>query len=169
MPVQRLCNVGFLSLVGSGNYLRKESSYWDWTLDVKKLLKSDILSPSGFGGDGNAKRTESLSNGKTLNCVDDGPFSNLRPAYYAFDPINDAEHEEHCLHRKVVDGDSKDAETSAKYYNSTYIGIVQESANYTSYRVALESGAHGIIHSSLSGEMNPSTSPNGMTPLEAQP
>lgn len=102
-----------------------------------------------------------MSNGAVARCVDTGPFSQLRPAYYALNPVDDAKYEEHCLHRRVIDGDTQDAIVSARFYNATAVSIVQNAIDFAAYHGQLESGPHGIIHSSLSGDMNPATSPNG--------
>lgn len=114
------------------------------------------MSPStGFGGDGSTSRLEDYPSNPPFKCVDDGPFLNLRPSYRA---INGRYYElrEHCLDRDISDIPER-----ANLYNATYVDTVQRIKDYDNYRVELENGPHQAIHSSLRGEMNPSTSPNG--------
>lgn len=137
-------------------YTNHKNRYWDWTLDVLKLVESPVMSSTtGFGGDGSTTRLEDYPDNPPFRCVDDGPFSNLRPSYRA---INGRYYElrEHCLDRDISDIPER-----ADLYNATYVGTVQSIDNYNDYRVDLESGPHQAIHSTLRGEMNPSTSPNG--------
>ncbi|KAL8393739.1 hypothetical protein RB595_003471 [Gaeumannomyces hyphopodioides] len=63
-------------------------TYWDWSLDYEGLRHSPVMSADrGFGGDGSSTRTETGPDGRaTLKCVDDGPFSQLRPEYLAANP-----------------------------------------------------------------------------------
>ncbi|CAG8950727.1 hypothetical protein HYFRA_00002938 [Hymenoscyphus fraxineus] len=134
--------------------------YWNWSLDVMKLAASPVMSSKlGFGGDGSKTRTEVLSDGSTIRCVDDGPFASLRPSYIGLSPLITVQ-EEHCLYRSLTDGDNASARVSARYYNSTYVDIVEEEATFETFHTSLEGGPHGIIHSSIGGEMNPTTSPN---------
>ncbi|KAM5353432.1 hypothetical protein ACJ41O_000082 [Fusarium nematophilum] len=136
------------------------ATYWDWTLDVKKLAKSPVLSSTlGLGGDGSDSRTETLSDGQTIRCVDDGPFSQLRPSYHSVTPAEYVQ-EEHCLYRELIDGETETSNIAASIYNSTYVEIVQSENTFATYHRALEGGPHGIIHSAIGGEMNPATSPN---------
>ncbi|KAL0933454.1 monooxygenase [Colletotrichum truncatum] len=136
------------------------ATYWDWTKDVQKLAQSPIMSSTlGIGGDGSDSRTETLRSGQTIRCVDDGPFSQLRPTYLGVNP-SEYTYEEHCLFRSLIDGDTPDAKVAATAYNSTFVNQVQSSSSFDTYHGSLEGGPHGIIHSSIGGEMNPSTSPN---------
>lgn len=130
--------------------------YWDWTLDVLKLVDSPLMSSTtGFGGDGSTTRLEDRPNDTPFRCVDDGPFSNLHPSYRA---MNGRYYElrEHCLDRAMSDTPER-----ANLYNATYVATVQGIENYNDYRIKLENSPHQAIHSALGGEMNPSTSPNG--------
>lgn len=127
-----------------------------------RLAESPVMSSSlGFGQDGSDSRTETLSDGREIRCVDSGPFSDLRPSYIAVSPIEVLQKESHCLFRSLIDGDTPASRTSASIYNATYVGIVQGEERFETYSGALEGGPHGIIHSALGGEMNPTTSPNG--------
>ncbi|KAK1656697.1 hypothetical protein BDP55DRAFT_624850 [Colletotrichum godetiae] len=136
------------------------ATYWDWTLDVMKFAESPVMSPTlGFGYDGSDSRTETLSTGQKIRCVDSGPFSELRPSYIAINPTTTIQ-EEHCLFRSLSDGNTANSRISAENYNATSIEIVQSEKTFETYRPMLEGGPHGIIHSSLGGEMNPTTSPN---------
>ncbi|KAH6711904.1 hypothetical protein BKA61DRAFT_677100 [Leptodontidium sp. MPI-SDFR-AT-0119] len=136
------------------------ATYWDWTLDVMKFAESPIMSSTlGFGYDGSDSRTETLTSGQTIRCVDSGPFSKLRPSYIALS-VTEVIQEEHCFFRSLTDGDTEASRISANFYNATYIDIVQSEETFETYRLKLEGGPHGTIHSVLGGEMNPTTSPN---------
>ena len=130
-----------------------------------KLRESPVMSADhGFGGDGSETRTETLSNGRVMKCVDSGPFADLRPAYYAFDPQTIGK-EEHCLTRSMTDGDQRGAAEMAAVYNATYVNeTVQASPAFDTYAWKLEGGPHGVIHASIDGDLGPSTSPNGKNP-----
>lgn len=130
---------------------------------MNHLAESPVFSPtSGFGGNGDPLRTQTLQNGQTIDCVDSGPFSNLQPAYLGLTPTTYTM-EKHCLNRRIVQSGTEQSQLSAKYYNATYVDIVQSTSGFDTYHGLLEGGPHGIIHSSMGGEMNPSTSPNGNT------
>ncbi|KAI9376528.1 hypothetical protein BJX61DRAFT_538767 [Aspergillus egyptiacus] len=134
--------------------------YWDWTLDVLNFAASPVMSSAlGFGYDGSDEQTETLSTGQTIRCVTTGPFATLRPSYISTSPTA-MNQEEHCLFRSLVDGDTPSSRVSASYYNATYVAIVQSEETFETYHTMLEGGPHGIIHSSIGGEMNPATSPN---------
>jgi tyrosinase len=119
-----------------------------------------MASTLGFGGDGSSLRTEVTPDDRTIHCVDDGPFKDLRPARVGISPT-DMRNQEHCLFRHLTDGNNPDAAIMAQYYNSTSVEIVQGEKKFLTYHTALEGGPHGTIHASLGGEMNPTTSPNG--------
>jgi tyrosinase len=75
--------------------------------------------------------------------------------------------QEHCFFRNVIDGPSNpDAVTMAPAYTAENIRKIQEEEEfYEMFEQRLEGSPHGVIHASLGGEMNPTTSPNGMFPL----
>lgn len=49
-----------------------------------------------------------------------------------------------------------------EYYSPEIVAEGQALGNYSEYRYKLEGTPHGAIHSSIGGDMVPSTSPNGM-------
>ena len=119
-----------------------------------------MASTLGFGGDGSSLRTEVTPDGATIRCVNDGPFKDLRPARVAISPT-DMRNDEHCLFRELVDGDNPDAVLMGQNYNSAAVETVQREKKFDTFHTMLEGGPHGMIHASLGGEMNPTTSPNG--------
>lgn len=140
------------------------ASYWDWTLDYKGLRFSPVMSSeNGFGGDGSETRTEKDPGGKTLNCVDDGPFSDLRPAWLQWRPNADVAGGGHCFYRKLLEVQEPSAyEGACDIFGPDNIAQVKENNdNWDDFKWELEGGPHGMIHASLGGEMNPTTSPNG--------
>ncbi|KAF9872934.1 hypothetical protein CkaCkLH20_09444 [Colletotrichum karsti] len=134
--------------------------YWDWTRDPMEFYKSPVFADQfGFGYDGSDNKTETLADGRLLRCVTAGPFKDLRPSYIAVS-LKELVEEEHCLFRNLVDGDNEASARAAEYFNSTAIAAVQTETTYEDYRWKLEGGPHGIIHSSIGGDMTPTTSPN---------
>jgi tyrosinase len=142
-------------------------TFWDWTQDNLKLLQSPVMAAKlGFGGQASSTRTETLRSGSKIKCMDEGPFKNLRPSWIAFSP-KEVVQQEHCFFRNVIDGPSNpDAVTMAPAYTAENIRKIQEEEEfYEMFEQRLEGSPHGVIHASLGGEMNPTTSPNGMFPL----
>lgn len=120
-----------------------------------------MASKNGFGGNGDAEKTEKTASGSTLKCVTDGPFAKLRPEYLETEPrkLTDGGH---CLHRNLPEVDEPNAfATMAKVFGPEGVEEVQASGNWSHYAWSLEGGPHGSIHACLGGEMNPTTSPNG--------
>ncbi|KAL4732707.1 hypothetical protein ACLX1H_001726 [Fusarium chlamydosporum] len=136
-------------------------TYWDWTKDAEKgLLTSPVMAKkNGFGGNGSDKRTENRG-GRTLNCVNDGPFSKLRP-YYHEDAPKQLSSNGHCLYRNMPEVSEPDSyKLMVPFINRQGIDELQTAGNWTYFSWSLEGGPHGSIHASLGGEMNPTTSPN---------
>ncbi|KAK8087751.1 hypothetical protein PG997_002712 [Apiospora hydei] len=137
-------------------------TYWDWTQDTAGLRLSAVMSAeTGFGGDGSTEKTELSPDGeKQLQCVTEGPFAGLRPEYLAISPTKMVDGG-HCLFRKLSEISEPEAfEMMTHTFGPEGVAQVQESADFAVYHTALEGGPHGVIHASLGGEMNPTTSPN---------
>lgn len=116
---------------------------------------------NGFGGNGSFNKTETSANGRTIQCVDSGPFAELRPEYLAIDPKTMVDGG-HCLWRDLPEISEPQAfETMAALFSPEAIAELQTAGNWTYYHATLEGGPHGMIHASLGGDMNPTTSPNG--------
>ncbi|KAJ4162934.1 hypothetical protein NW754_014355 [Fusarium falciforme] len=49
----------------------------------------------------------------------------------------------------------------AQFYTPEVVNKVQQITNYNDYRIELEGGPYGALHSAIGGDMTPSTSPNG--------
>lgn len=128
-------------------------SYWDWSLDTSDVPGSSIWdAKSGFGGNG----VSSGPNGtKTPKCIQDGPFKNWRVHY------SQLETKEHCLEREWNDGSEEPGDMLALFYTPEAVKKIQQITNYNDYRIDLEGGPHGALHSAIGGDMTPSTSPNG--------
>ncbi|KAH7303868.1 hypothetical protein B0I35DRAFT_402008 [Stachybotrys elegans] len=136
-------------------------TYWDWSLDTAGLRHSPVMSDvNGFGGDGSSTRTETSQDGRTIRCVDSGPFSNLRPEYLAIDPVTMVGGG-HCLWRNLPEVSEPEAfETMSKFFGPDSLAELHTAGNWTSFAGGLEGGPHGLIHACLGGDMNPTTSPN---------
>ncbi|KAI0490216.1 Di-copper centre-containing protein [Xylaria cf. heliscus] len=128
--------------------------YWDWTRDVQNVSQSSIWDPvSGVGGNGDPEKTENA--GRYLRkCVSDGPFADIRPAYIQ------GEYVDHCLSRNFNDGINEPGDMLGRYYTSQVIDVIESLGDYNSFRIMLESGPHGAIHSAVGGDLSPNTSPN---------
>ncbi|KAK3309387.1 uncharacterized protein B0T15DRAFT_481108 [Chaetomium strumarium] len=113
--------------------------YWDWSLEAD----------TGLGGNGN--RAEGGSDRK---CVADGPFKDLRPAYYGDD------YAPHCLSRNWNNGTDRPGDMIASTYTPDAVGEVMASQSYQDFRYSLEGGPHRAIHAAVGGDMSPATSPN---------
>lgn len=116
----------------------------------------------GFGGDGNPDATEPSpdANARALQCVTTGPFKDTRPEYLAINPV-DMVSGGHCLYRNLPEVSEPEAfATMAKLFSPSSVSDLLTSGNWTHFAGALEGGPHGMIHASLGGEMNPTTSPN---------
>ncbi|KAL4886261.1 hypothetical protein BJY04DRAFT_213793 [Aspergillus karnatakaensis] len=130
------------------------ATYWDWTLDAHDVPNSPIWSATtGLGGNGDPNHTE-LSEGYIINCVSDGPFKNLRPAYLP------SGYSLHCLYRTFNNGTSQVGNMLGHAYTPEAVQNVMSEETYDQFRVRLEVRPHGAVHSAVAGEMMPSTSPN---------
>jgi len=124
-------------------------AYWDWELDWDNIEKSPIwASENGFGGDG--KGDLSVGEGR---CVTDGPFANMTIFYYEYGE------QEHCLSRGFRSGVDKDRFVTSRLHPD----LLQETfdhADYRTFNLALEDGAHRAIPAFIQGEFGSFTSPN---------
>ena len=93
--------------------------------------------------------------GNSDNCVVDGPFRNLRPAYLT------GQYEPHCLTREFNNGTEAVGRMLGENYMPEVIAQIHELSRYDEFRIKLESTPHGAIHSAVGGDMSPATSPNG--------
>ncbi|KGO55074.1 Tyrosinase [Penicillium expansum] len=129
-------------------------AYWDWTLDARDPAHSTIWDAKvGVGGNGDPKYTNPVGKDE-YECVSDGPFRNLRPAYLQDDRIP------HCLSRNFNNGTEYIGNMLASEYTPNVINKISKLRDYNSYRISLESGPHGAVHSAIGGDMSPATSPN---------
>lgn len=120
-----------------------------------------MSSDHGFGGNGSRNKTEITPSNRTIPCVDSGPFAKLRPEYLALDPKTMVGGG-HCLWRELPEVFEPAAYATMKpFITPESVAKVQAMGNWSFYHGELEGGPHGIIHASLGGDMNPTTSPNG--------
>lgn len=133
--------------------------YWDWTLDSSDPANAPMWSPTtGFGGNG---LYGSFSNPARPNmltmCLQDGPFKNFTPAYFT------GLVRPHCLNRGFNNnGPGPLANMGGdKYSPEVVANITNVSTTFETFATALENGPHGVVHTSIGGDMQPSTSPNG--------
>ncbi|WZH47647.1 Monophenol monooxygenase Tyrosinase [Fusarium acuminatum] len=137
------------------------ATYWDWTQDTKGLRLSPVMaSKNGFGGNGDPNRLEWTAGGTKLMCVNNGPFSKLRPAYLEDEPRK-IEAFSHCLFRNMPEVSEPDAFKQMTHtFGPEGVKETKANNNWQDFARSLEGGPHGSIHASLGGEMNPTTSPN---------
>lgn len=138
-------------------------TYWDWTLDTEGLRFSPVMADEfGFGGNGSPDASEPSPDpdARDLQCVASGPFKGLRPEYLAISPVEMVSGS-HCLYRDLPEVSEPEAfATMANLFGPSGVADVLSSSNWTTFAWALEGGPHGMVHASLGGEMNPTTSPN---------
>ncbi|UPK92493.1 hypothetical protein LCI18_003428 [Fusarium solani-melongenae] len=128
------------------------ATYWDWSLDTSDVPGSSIWDArSGFGGNGVRPGPNGTN---TPKCIQDGPFKDLRVHY------SQLETKEHCLEREWNDGTEEAGDMLAQFYTPEVVNKAQQITNYNDYRIELEGGPHGALHSAIGGDMTPSTSPN---------
>lgn len=132
--------------------------YWDWerSSNMYDDIRNDpIWSPTigvGVGGDG-FNTTDEL-----LQCVQDGPFKNLRPAWYR------GRWAPKCLTRQF---DPPSAISTngrwmlANWYTTAFMDYPRYATPYSSFRTALEGRGHAQVHGGIGGDLEPTnTSPN---------
>jgi len=54
-----------------------------------------------------------------------------------------------------------------QYYTPEKVAFANGKTTYNDFRIELESGPHGAIHSGVGGDMSPATSPNGILPIQS--
>lgn len=111
-------------------------------------------SSTGFGGNGNPDKQQMIGRWN-YDCVIDGPFRDLRPAYFK------GEYLPHCLTRTFNDGTEEVGRMFGDSYSPDTIAEIHSLSSYDEFRINLEKKPHGAIHSSIGGDMSPATSPNG--------
>ncbi|KAK8012188.1 hypothetical protein PG989_000448 [Apiospora arundinis] len=131
--------------------------YWDWTLDSADAAASDFWDPvNGVGGNGGDK-VETTSDGRSWNCLVDGPFKDIRPAY------SKIEYNPHCLSRDFYDGVARPGTLRASGYTPAVINEMNALPDFKQFEFRLENIPHGSIHSGVGGQrgdLGPSSSPN---------
>ncbi|KAI1662918.1 Di-copper centre-containing protein [Daldinia decipiens] len=130
------------------------AAYWDWTLDSDDTPKSSIWDPvTGVGGNGDPNTPVTID-GYTYKCVSDGPFKDLRPAYLTDTYVP------HCLRRNFNNGSDSIGDMFSPRYTPDAVAKIHALPDYDSFRINLENGPHGAIHSAVAGDLMPATSPN---------
>ncbi|KAL2060772.1 hypothetical protein VTL71DRAFT_9414 [Oculimacula yallundae] len=127
--------------------------YWDWTPDAVNTAESSIWKVVGGNG---GEKTEKTGD-QEWACLTDGPFKNLRPAYYK------TTYAPHCLSRDFFDGENRPGTMRGIGYNAEEIQLINNKATYAEFRTYVESVPHGSIHSAVGGQkgdMKPSSSTN---------
>jgi tyrosinase len=109
---------------------------------------------TGFGGNGDPA-VDPWTDSSTKKCLVDGPLAGLRPSY----TMNG--YDEHCLARNWNNGTAFPGDMFASHYTKDVVDSIAALTTYDDFRIQLESGPHGAIHSAVGGDMSPATSPNG--------
>ena len=119
------------------------------------MTKSPVWDQTtGFGGNGDPA-IDPQSREQYIKCVVDGPLKDLQPAYTM------TGYAPHCLVRNWNSGIAYPGDMLSNYYTNTVIEEINALDNYPNFRLRLEGGPHGAIHSAIGGDMSPATSPNG--------
>lgn len=112
--------------------------YWDFqeSADTLDDMRNDpIFSPStGFGGNGNSS-TDILE-----RCLIDGPFVNIKPAYWRDEPAPG------CITRRFFAGNTNLRPLAPEAYNAAVITQLLGETNYAGFRTVLEHGCVSSYH-----------------------
>ena len=126
--------------------------YWDWSLDWMDLANSSIWdSSSGFGGDGDPNSPVTFGEGR---CVNDGPFSALRPILY------NHTYTRHCLSRGFRDGKAV-GRLPGSQYSPESIGSILRESTYKAFARRVENYLHNTMHQAIAGDFLAMTAANG--------
>ncbi|KAK3400721.1 hypothetical protein B0T20DRAFT_347247 [Sordaria brevicollis] len=132
--------------------------YWDWSLDHFNLSSSSIFSPTtGFGSDGTPSplSPSSLPSVGEGNCVQDGPFTDLRPIIYNHTYIT------HCLSRGFNDPKRNTTGTiPGEQYRPEAIGEILRQTGYEEFGKRVEERLHNGLHQSVGGDFRAMTAAN---------
>jgi hypothetical protein len=132
--------------------------YWDWVADSAAPAKAKVFDTMhGFGTNGTNTRD---------HCLVDGPFKDLRPAYWNGEPRN--EFNPPCLARAWEPGYPEFGviEMYGEAYSPPVLERINAIEDFDEFRRDLESGPHAAIHGGVGGRDGDmglqSSSPNGM-------
>ena len=95
---------------------------------------------TGFGGDGNPRKGESIAQG---HCIENGPFTELEVPY--FDMI----YHPHCLSRGFQSGQG--LKNLSSKLSPEALDNILESRDYDTFNLGLEHGAHLAVPRSIRG------------------
>jgi hypothetical protein len=123
-------------------------SYWDWTLDAKKPLESEMWDAwSGFGGNGVAPDM----------CVVDGLLGEFNASY------DKSGYRPHCVKRRFNNTEA-DGDMHSKHYTYEIVkDILRGADTYNHFRHRLEGEPHRYIHRGIGEEFRSLSSPNGQS------
>ncbi|KAH9830382.1 tyrosinase, partial [Teratosphaeria destructans] len=125
--------------------------YWDWTRDWMDIASSSIWDPNtGFGGNGNPNGEPTVGHG---TCVEDGPFTGLRPIKY------NHTYQTHCLSRGFADKATLDR-LLGENFSPESIGRIMRAEEYTKFKWAIEFRLHNNIHTAIRGDFWAMTAAN---------
>ncbi|KAA8635524.1 hypothetical protein SMACR_09003 [Sordaria macrospora] len=127
--------------------------YWDWSLDHFSLSNSSIFSPTtGFGSDGSPSAADSVGQGR---CVQNGPFTDLRPIIYNHTYIT------HCLSRGFNDPKRNiTGVISGEQYKPEAIGEILRIEKYEEFGKRVEERLHNGLHQGVGGDFRAMTAAN---------
>ena len=128
--------------------------YWDWVADSGNPSAAKVFDPvTGFGG-----------NGTSNTCLADGPFKDLKPAYWNGEPRN-LEWTPACLARVWERGSPGVPDMLGDAYGPAVMERINAITDFDDFRRDLEGGPHSAVHrgvGGLDGDMGlQSSSPNG--------
>eukprot|EP01133_Synstelium_polycarpum_P018882 gene18882-22585_t len=118
--------------------------YWDWTIDYKAINQSVILTKKYFGDEPSVAKTKK-------NCVTTGIAAHWKSRYDGFDD-SDAPT---CLTRLYSPFYMSNIPSPVLLHK-----IMNQSADFSSLRISVESGPHNNFHHGIGGDMAGDASPN---------
>lgn len=127
--------------------------YWDWAADWSNPPAAKVFDPiTGFGG-----------NGSSNLCLVDGPFKDLKPAYWNNEPRS--EWSPPCLARVWEPGSPGVPAMLGDAYSPEVMQRINAIDDFDDFRRDLEGGPHAAVHRGVGGQDGDmglqTASPNG--------
>ncbi|KAK1828919.1 hypothetical protein QBC39DRAFT_384610 [Podospora conica] len=115
--------------------------YWNWTADSANPPAAKVFDPvTGFGG-----------NGSSTTCVVDGPFKDLKPAYWNSVPRSNFPWIPTCLTRVWAPGSPGVAAMNGDRYAPDVMRGIAAIDDFDVFRRDLEGGPHSAVHGGVGG------------------
>lgn len=147
--------------------------YWEWDAESEAVWNSPIFDNDvGFGGDGDQSQghlaPEDAFTLDVTRCVTTGPFTQVRPVWFAELPKHmqaDLQYVPHCITRAYSDALSHAPSGGSNItdidFSHRAVQQLLETANYAEFNLQLED-MHDWVPRSIRGDFASLAAPNGM-------